>query len=316
MRRRPYEEETMHLREEALEASLPGSEARAKTSIAQHWQLILLLAVVVVLFYQVIIGMVGQWYSDSDYSHGFVVPIFSGYLIWQRRSALALLKAQPSWWGMAVIVFSLSSLFLGSLGAEFFLTRVALVGVIIGLIVLFRGFPTLKALAFPLAFLFLMIPLPVIVYNEIVFPLQLLASRFAGACLQQSHVFPVLREGNLLVLPNYTLEVVEACSGIRSLMTLVTLALAYGYLVERSYIMRALLVAIVVPIAVVANGVRVMIAAILTYYLGPERGEGALHSVAGIIIFLIATLLLIGVHVLLNYLRRLFPSSRAHEETA
>src|SRR5262249_9749287 len=158
-------------------------------------------------------------------SHGFFVPLFSSYLIWRRRDALAQMPARSSWWGMICVLGSLGLLFLGSLGAELFLTRVGLVGTIVGLVWFFFGAAMVRALAFPLAFLLLMIPLPAIIYNEIVFPLQLLASRFATGCLQQVHAFPVLREGNLLILPNHTLEVVEACSGIRSLMSLTALAL-------------------------------------------------------------------------------------------
>jgi exosortase len=270
----------------------------------RYWRPALLSLSILALFWSVIVALVGDWFKNPDYSHGFFVPFFSAYLVWKKREELRQLAPKPSWWGIVMVFASLGLLFLGSLGAELFLTRVGLVGTIVGCVIFFRGFPTLRTLVFPLTFLFLMIPLPAIIYNEIVFPLQLVASRFATACLQQSHVFPVMREGNLLILPNYTLEVVEACSGIRSLMSLTALALAYGYLAERSRWVRFLLVLLVLPIAIFSNGLRVMLAAMVTYQWGPEVGEGLLHSLYGIMIFLVATFLIIGTHAIINAGRR------------
>lgn len=274
------------------------------SAAARYWQAALLAAAVMVLFWPVIVELVGDWFTQADYSHGFFVPLFSAYLIWRRKRDLEKIEAKPSWWGLGVVLCSLGLLFLGSLGAELFLARVGLVGTLVGLVWFFRGTPTVRALAFPLAFLLLMIPLPTIIYNEIVFPMQLLASRLAGACLQQTHTFPILREGNLLILPNYTLEVVEACSGIRSLMSLLALSLAYGYLAENSKWVRLLLALLVFPIAIFSNGLRVMLAAAITYKYGPEIGEGLLHSAYGIVVFLVATFLIIGVHAGMNRLRR------------
>src|ERR1051326_260890 len=271
---------------------------------ARYWQAALLATAVVILFWPVIVELVGDWFTQADYSHGFFVPLFSAYLIWRRRQDLEKIEAKPSWWGLGVVLCSLGLLFLGSLGAELFLARVGLVGTIVGLVWFFRGSPTVRALAFPLAFLLLMIPLPTIIYNEIVFPMQLLASRLPGACLQQTHTFPILREGNLLILPNYTLEVGEACSGIRSLMSLLALSLAYGYLAETSKWIRLVLALLVFPIAIFSNGLRVMLAAAITYKYGPEIGEGVLHSAYGIIVFLVATSLIIAAHSAITRLRR------------
>ena len=167
----------------------------------------------------------------------------------------------------------------------------------------FCGFVTLRALLFPLGFLLLMIPLPAIIYNEITFPLQLLASRLAASSLQHLHLFPILREGNLLILPTYTLEVVEACSGIRSLMSLMALVLAYGYLAENSRWVRFLLAVLVFPVAVLGNALRVMVTAGLTYKYGPEVGEGALHSFYGIGVFLVAMLAIVGIHTAINVVK-------------
>jgi exosortase len=144
-----------------------------------------------------------------------------------------------------------------------------------------------------------MIPIPVIIYNQITFPLQLMASRFATSWLELMQV-PVLREGNVLILPNYSLEVVEACSGVRSLMTLITLAVAYGYLVESRRWVRYTLPVLMVPIAIVSNAIRIMGTGVLTYHIGPEAAEGFFHEFSGWIIFLAALVLMFGCHLILR----------------
>lgn len=271
----------------------------------RYWQPLLLALAVLALYLPVLVALVRQWYSDPDYSHGFLVPVFSGYLIYKRRAELKTIPSEPNSWGLAILLFSFALLFLGSLGAELFLSRVAFLGTVFGLLIFLRGFRLVRALAFPLAFLALMIPFPAIIYNQIVFPLQLVASRFAAGCLTQSHVMPVLREGNLLILPNYTLEVVEACSGIRSLMSLITVALAYSYLFESRKIIRALLVLLMIPIAVVSNGMRVMGAALVTYFWTPKAAEGFLHTFSGMVIFFAATIMILICHSILKFLFRI-----------
>lgn len=271
--------------------------------LGQHWELILLAVVVVAVFANVLPGLVQDWWEKADYSHGFFVPMLSAYLVWQKRDELSRLSRRPSFAGMFVVLGSMGMLFLGSLGAELYLSRVAFVGTIAGLIVYFLGWQFFRMLAFPVAFLLLMIPLPVIVYNEIVFPLQLLASRFATSVLDFIDFFPVVREGNILVLPHGRLEVVEACSGIRSLMSLMALGLGYGYLAEKSRWIRAVLVFAMVPLAVISNGLRVVGTAVMAYYWGLDKAEGTVHSLSGWLIFLLATTLLLMLHGAINFVR-------------
>ena len=272
--------------------------------VRRYWQLLFVSAVLLMLFLAVITGLFVNWYEDPDYSHGFFVPLLSTYMIWRKRDELLSLSARPSRHGLFIVGGSLGLLFLGSLGAELFLTRIAFLGTIAGLIVYFLGWPMLRAVSFPMGFLLLMIPLPVLVYNEIVFPLQSLASSFATRVLETVNLFPVLKEGNVLVLPNNRIEVVEACSGIRSLMSLITLAVAYGYFVERNRYLRIALVLLVLPLAVVSNGFRVVGKAVLTYYWGPKAAEGFLHSFSGWVIFIVATCLLLVLHKLISALGR------------
>ncbi len=270
------------------------------------WQGWLLVAVFLVLYGPIIVKLVHQWDTDADYSHGFLVPFLSAYLIWQRRDKLAEVVRRPSNWGVVIVLGSLGLLFLGSLGAELFLTRISMITMICGLIVYFSGWRLLRSLAFPLAFLLFAIPIPALIYNEIVFPLQFIASRFATSCLEALNLFPIMREGNVLIMPGMRLEVVEACSGIRSLMSLLALAAGYGYLAEKSVPVRWFLFLAMVPLAIVSNGTRVMITALMTNYIGPQAAEGFMHEFSGWVIFVVATALFLALHSLTVVVRKKF----------
>jgi len=252
-----------------------------------------------ILYGPILKALVLDWWRDPNYSHGFLVPIFSGYVLWRERSRLARLPIRPSNFGLVVMLGAIGLLLIGSLGAELFSSRVSLIFLVGGIVIFLAGWKILRAVSFPLGFLILMIPIPVLIYNQITFPLQLLASRFATFWLQLVNV-PVLREGNLIILPNYTLEVVEACSGIRSLTTLITLAVAYGYLMNDRRWLRWLLALLMIPIAIVSNAIRIMGAGWLTYHFGPEMAEGFFHEFSGWVIFVAALVLMFCCHWLLR----------------
>jgi exosortase len=254
-----------------------------------------LVGLTVILYGPVLKTLIQNWWNNPDYGHGFLVPLFAGYVVWRERETWTGKESRPSTFGLLVMVASVVLLIAGSLGAELFTSRFSLLLLLAGMILFLGGWRVLRSLSFPLAFLILMIPIPVIIYNQITFPLQLLASRFATFWLELAQV-PVLREGNVLILPNYSLEVVEACSGIRSLMTLLTLAIAYGYLVERRRWVRYALVILIVPIAIVSNAIRIMGTGVLTYHFGPKAAEGFFHEFSGWIIFLAALVLMFLCH--------------------
>jgi exosortase len=260
---------------------------------------IALVGLVVLLYAAVLKALIGDWWSDPDYGHGFLVPLFAGYVAWRSREQWLKSEVKPSNFGLLVMVGAIVLLFGGSLGAELFTSRVSLLVLLAGIILFLAGWQVLRAVSFPLAFLLLMIPIPVIIYNQITFPLQLIASRFATFWLELVQV-PVLREGNVLILPNYSLEVVEACSGIRSLMTLITLAVAYGYLVEPRRWVRYSLVILMIPIAIVSNAIRIMGTGVLTYRFGPKAAEGFFHEFSGWVIFLAALILMFASHAILK----------------
>jgi len=259
----------------------------------------ILVGLILMLYASVIKDLVLQWWNDADYGHGFFVPLFSGYVLWRERQRWTKTEINPSNCGFLVMLGAIALLLLGSLGAEFFTSRFSLLVLLAGMVLFLAGWKMLRAVSFPLGYLMWMIPIPVIIYNQITFPMQLIASRLATAWLELAQV-PVLRDGNILIMSNYSLEVVEACSGIRSLMTLMALAVAYGYLVSPRRWVRYVLAALMVPIAILTNAVRIMGAAILARHFGPAAAEGFLHEFSGWAIFLVALLLMFVSHWILR----------------
>jgi exosortase len=266
------------------------------------WQFVVLLSLLLWIYHATSIRLIHQWWNDPNFSHGFFVPLFAAFIIWQERPRLAALTPQPSWWGLLFLGAGLGVLIVGQLGAELFLSRFSLLIVLAGLIVLFLGWNFFRALLFPWAFLLLMIPIPAILFNQITFPLQLLASKVASTILPWMGV-PVLREGNVIILPAMSLEVAEACSGIRSLISLVTLAIIYGYLMERDIPTRVLLAAASVPIAVAANSLRIVGTGLLVQYWDPRRAEGFFHKFSGWLIFTVSLIMLYLLHRIIRIFR-------------
>ncbi len=251
-------------------------------------------ALLVLSYAPVLFGLVKQWDQDADMGHGFFVPAIAAFVVWQKRQELAGLKLRPNWWGLAVVLYGGFQLIVATLGAELFLARTAFVISVIGVVLLLGGQALVRRLAFPLFLLFFMIPLPAIIYNRITFPLQLLASRVADQALSILQI-PVLREGNILELPQQRLSVVEACSGIRSLLSLTFLSLVYGYFFEKKMWVRVALFFAVIPIAIVANAFRVTFTGVLTQYK-PELAEGFFHTASGWVIFMIALFIMVAAH--------------------
>jgi exosortase len=282
----------MNTSSEGIRSSILRREATA--SIA-WWQWGVFVVLLGWIYHGIVARLVEQWWTDPDFSHGFFVPLFSAFLLWKGRERLASLPVKPSWFGLVVIAGALAILIVGVLGAELSLARSSFVLLLGGLVIYFLGWGRFRAVLFPWAFLFLMVPIPKIIYNQITLPLQFLASSLANLLLGVVGV-PVLREGNIIHLPTMSLEVVEACSGIRSLMSLVTLALIYGYFLEPRILRRGLLCIAAVPVAVAANGLRVMGTGLLGYYWNPDKAEGFFHTFSGWIIFLLSLGLIFLLH--------------------
>jgi len=245
--------------------------------------------------------MVAQWASDEDYNHGFVVPPFSAWLVWQERERLKRLPILPSAWGLLALAGGMLIYLVGSVGAELFLQRSSMVLVLAALALLFLGKAWLQALTFPLAFLVFAVPLPAVLRNVIAFPLQLFAAQTATFCLSGAGV-PVLREGNVIVLAQTTLEVADACSGIRSLQALLALAAVFAYMTQRRPWKRLVLFLSAIPIAIAANAFRVSGTGFLAHFYGLEAAQGFYHSLAGYLMFGVAFVGLLVSGTLLNRL--------------
>jgi exosortase len=289
---------------------VPAVEAPAKSQLP--WvKLAWFGALVVACYLPVLIRLVHQWSTDEDMSHGFFVPAIVAFIVWRKRDELMATEAQPSLWGLVLVGWGAIQMIIGELGAELFTSRTAFVITLIGLVWALGGKPFLKKLAFPLFLLFLMVPIPAVIYNQITLPLQFTASKFAEHALDVLNI-PVVRDGNILDVDGHQLSVVEACSGIRSLLTLTFMALVYGYFFEKHPWVRIALFLSVIPVAIVANGSRVTITGILTM-VKPELAEGFFHEATGMFLFLADFAILIAAHqVFARLARRLDQRRLAH----
>jgi exosortase len=244
------------------------------------------------LYHLVVARLVTQWWSDPDYNYAFLVPFLAAAAAWQQRNKLKRLEPEPAWSGLLVIAGALALLILGTLGAENYLARTSLLFLLASIAIQFRGWKFFRALLFPWAALFLMIPLPSLVFNEIALPLQFFASRLGAALLSLTGI-PVVREGNVILLSSISLDVAEACSGLRSLFSLLTVCVFYGYFFEKNIARRILLIACSVPIAILANALRITVTGILGHYRGINWAEGFYHVSSGILVFLFSFLILV-----------------------
>jgi exosortase len=266
-------------------------------------------ALLIVCYAPVLNRLVWQWATDEDLGHGFFVPVVVAWIVWRNRGKLMAIPTRPNYWGLLLIAWGMVQMLLGAIGAELFLARTAFVISLVGVIVAVCGIPVLRALTFPLFLLLFMIPIPAIIYAQITLPLQLFASSVAAGVLNAIGI-PVLQTGNILELANgQQLSVVEACSGIRSLMSLSFLSLVYAWFFDPKPWMRAALLVLTVPIAILANATRVVITGIISAN-NPKMAEGFFHGVEGAVVFLFALALVVVCHALINRIYRIFQKAK------
>ena len=274
------------------------------------WKVLLLVVLGVAVYYDVLWRLTVAWSTDPNFSHGFIVPFFSAFVVWTQRERLLALPVKPSWSGFPIILVALAFVIIGNLGAELFIGRVSLILLLAGLIVFFLGWQYFRALLFPWMFLFLMVPIPAIIFAQLTLPLQTLAAKIAAAALQFVGI-PILREGNVLALPVLNLEVAEACSGIRSLLSLGTLAIIYGYFLEHRMLGRVVLALAAIPIAVLANGFRIFGTGFLVEHWDAQKALGFFHEFSGWLIFLVSMFLLFLTHKTVDLITRAFRRKEA-----
>lgn len=256
-----------------------------------------------------------QLMTDDDMGHGFFVPVVSLYITWLRRDEILAIDFKRNYWGVAVMLWGAIQFILGTIAAELFLTRTSIIFTLTGIVILVGGSRLLRVLAFPLGLLVFMVPLPAVIYNKITFPLQILASTVAEVGLLAIGI-PVLRDGNILELSDgHRLSVVEACSGIRSLLTLTFLSLVYGFFFERRNWLRAFLLFSTIPIAIAANAFRVTLTGVINEYKR-EWAEGFFHSAEGWVIFMIALSLLFALHRFVLWFLKGIENAKQQAESA
>jgi exosortase len=256
-----------------------------------------------VLYLPVLTKLVDQWLTDPNYRHGIVIPFISALIFWRKRNELR--SAAPGGGNvLGFLCISAAVVFLigGTAASELFTARLSLPLFLIGASLFLMGRSFTVRAAFPLLFLFMMIPLPYIIYYKISFPLQLMSARLSAALIGVLQV-TVIRKGNIILLPNYALEVVAACSGLRSMMTMLTLALIFAYFLDFSKARKVILIACAVPAAIVANTIRLTVTAIGAYAVSIDFADGALHHLSGLIVFLAGFILLMIVAGLLKWIR-------------
>lgn len=257
-------------------------------------QTLVIAALILWLYHRVAIKLFADWYQLPDYSYGFFVPLFALYVLRKEVKDFARIVPRPSWFGVILLMVALLMLIAGVLGADLYLSRFSFVLIVAALIWIFVGYKLLARVKWVLLLLLLAIPLPALILNQITFPLQLLASKLASAMLALMNI-PVLRDGNVIQLPSMTLEVAEACSGIRSLMSLFTLAIVFGYIQEKDPAKRTFIAFASIPIAVAANAFRIFGTGLCVQYWDPDKARGFFHEFSGWVMFLVSLACLYGV---------------------
>ncbi len=255
-----------------------------------YWAWAIIVFVFIAIYYPIVPRMISDWDADPNSSHGFLIPFVSAWFAYKAWPEIKDMKLKPSFLGIIVILLGLLTLAFGVTVHELFTSRSSLIIILSGLVLTFFGMNIFIKLLLPLGFLFFMVPVPVTLYDALALPLRTIVTIFATEGMQACGI-PVLREGNIIIMPNVSLEVVEACSGMRSLISLIALGTAYAFLLLEGTWRRVVLIISTIPIAVFTNIARVFITGVLARYYGSSVAEGFLHDFAGLVVFAVALVL-------------------------
>ncbi len=263
---------------------------------------LILLALWFVAFIPVYPHLVWTWFNHSDNSHGILVPLVSLYFIWQKREELRDAKISNSKWGIVILILSTGFYLLGYAGGVAVVSRSMIVSSLVGLILFTLGKEFLGLLAFPLLYLFFMVPVPDSILGLIALPLQLFVTKVSTFIIQLLSI-PAYREGNMLYFAQTQLEVAEACSGIRSIMSFGMLSFIFAYMIDRMWWKRIFLILSTIPLAFCTNIVRVTGTGIMAHFYGSKVALGFLHEFSGLAVFGFGFFLLLSEYILLNKIR-------------
>ncbi len=257
-----------------------------KLPIKPHivFQIVLVLTSFFFMYAHAVTTLVSDWSNDPNFSHGFFIVPMALYMVWVKKEKLATMKLAPSNHGLFIIFIGMMIHLAGHTGAERFLMRFSMIITLAGILVFFLGWAFLRALTIPVIFLILMIPIPAIIWNKLAFPLQLLAAQLSAGLIQFIQI-PVFREGNILQLANTSLEVVDACSGLRSLTALISLTGLFAYISPLTTLKKWVLFFSAIPIAVAVNVFRLTFTAAMAFWISPDMAHGFLHDISGMFIF-------------------------------
>jgi exosortase len=287
-----------------------SSEVRP-TQERVDWAPLLWLAGLLIICYAPILYRMGvQWATDENMGHGFFVPVIAAWIAWQRKDQLLATPRQVNGWGLALVIWAGMQSLAATLGAELFTARLAFVMAIVGAVLFVGGTRWLRILSFPLALLLFMIPIPQILYARLTLSLQMLASELGETLIGWMGI-PVIRTGNLLQLPSQTLDIADACSGIRSLLSLAFLSLVYAYFTDKRPWMRWALLIATIPIAIGANAIRVALTGLLSE-INTQYARGTYHEMEGYIVFVVALAALLIAHRLINMVVSKFATSKVN----
>lgn len=271
----------------------------SETIKAHKFELLAFVLLLGAVYHSIVPDMVLDWKKDDNYSHGFLVPFIAGYLAFMRQDDLLTAEVRPANSGLGIVAFGLLMLFFGWLATEYFTMRSSMVVIIAGAVLFTMGWEVFKILSIPLVYLLFMVPIPYIIYDAAAFPLKLFVTKVSVLAMKTLGVV-VLQEGNILMFPSITLEVADACSGLRSIMSLLALGAAYAFLFFPRTRDRVVLIVATLPIAVFTNCLRVIATGILAQYFGSAAAEGFFHEFAGLFVFGGAVVMFVALGTLLK----------------
>lgn len=254
---------------------------------------------VIFLYYPELQSTVQSWSSGYQYSHGYLIPFISGYLIWRKREDLRTSIVQPDMKGLIVLLTGISLLVIGYAAFEAFIRRYSLIITIIGLIYFLLGKQISKILLFPVGYLILMIPIPYILFKSLAANLRTINVK-AAYFITEAFGIPIIQDGATLCLPNATLQVIDWCTGIQSLIAMTAISLLYVYLTRMTFTGKIILVFLSIPLAIAGNIFRILVNIFLAYFFGDQVLKGIIHNFQGMINFLFTLLMLILVSVIIK----------------